>query len=106
MYNLEEVFKNGPQDIQERMDVIANTIDGIMRLQSEVQAQGLWCPKCQRWYYKVDCGLVEEVETKLVCTNPFNGYLDDYEYEERTDIEFWETCPNDHKLAEKPKFIL
>lgn len=60
MYDLNEVFKNGPQDIQERMDVIANTIDGIMKLQSELQALGYWCPHCQRWYYQDDCGLREK----------------------------------------------
>ena len=32
MFDLEEVFKNGPQDIQERMDVITNTITGIMKV--------------------------------------------------------------------------
>ena len=106
MYNIEEVFKNGPSDIQERMDIITNTIDGIMQLQAEVQAQGHWCPKCQRWYYKKDCGLVEEVETKTVCTNPFNGYLDDYEYEERTQRLWFDACPQKHKLSDKARFYL
>ena len=106
MYNIDEVFKNGPQDIQERMDVIANTIDGILRLQREVQAQGYWCPKCQRWYYKSDCGLTEETQTKMVCINPFQGYLDDYEYEEQTQRLFFTACPQKHKISSEPRFYL
>ena len=32
MFNLEEIFKNGPQDIQERLDIITNTINGIIKV--------------------------------------------------------------------------
>lgn len=106
MYDLNEVFKNGPQDIQERMDVIANTIDGIMKLQSELQALGYWCPHCQRWYYQDDCGLREKTYTKLICTNPFQGYLDPYEYEERTIHDWYDICPEGHEISNKPRFQL
>lgn len=106
MYDLNEVFKNGPQDIQERMDVITNTIDGIVKLQSELQALGYWCPHCQRWYYQDDCGLREKTYTKLICTNPFQGYLDPYEYEERTVHDWYDICPDGHEISNKPRFQL
>lgn len=38
MLILEEVFKNGPDDIQERMNVIANSFDALLQLQTDVQA--------------------------------------------------------------------
>ena len=106
MYDLNEVFKNGPEDIQERMNVIANTINGIMKLQNELQAQGYWCSHCQRWYYKDDCGMREKTYTQLVCTNPFQGYLEPYEYEERTVHEWYDICPGGHEISNKPRFKL
>lgn len=106
IYNIEEVFKNGPTSIEERLEVLDNTIKGIERLRKEVTSQAYYCEKCKCWYNKNDTKLMKTSRIYTVCTNPFNGYLEDYEYEERTDIELWETCPNDHKLYEKPKFIL
>lgn len=106
IYDLHEVFKNGPDDIQERMDVIANTIDGIMRIQKQLQESGYWCSHCQRWYYQDDCSLHNETKTRLVCTNPFQGYLDPYEYEERTETEWYDICPKGHKISEQPRFYI
>ena len=105
MYNLEEIFKNGPEDIQERMDIIANTVDAIIKVQNELQARGYWCKSCGRWYYKDDCGMRSQRRTYTICTNPFQGYLDDYEYEERTDTEYYDICPEGHQISSKPRLI-
>ena len=74
MLILEEVFKNGPDDIQERMNVIANSFDALLQLQTDVQAQGNWCSGCGRWYYKKDCNtkffeeeIIREISDDSIC---------------------------------------
>ena len=104
MFNLEEIFKNGPQDIQERLDIITNTINGIIKVQNELQSQGHWCSQCGRWYYKTDCDILKEEHERMVCINPWDGYLDRYEYEMRLEKEWYDICPKGHKLSSKPRF--
>lgn len=106
MYDLNTVFKDGLQDIQERMNIITNTIEDIMKLQSDLQEQGCWCPQCQRWYYKNDCDLQEKTFTKLVCANPFQGYLDSYKYEECIVHKWYDICPKGHQISDKERFQL
>lgn len=105
MYNVEEVFKNCPsQDIQDRMNIIADTIDGLILVQTELQSSGHWCSKCSRWYYKTDCQLKFEKKTKTICTNPLMGYLEPYEYEEETYLEYFEACPEGHEISKTRKW--
>ena len=106
IYDLNVIFQNGPTDIQDQIDALDNTIKAIDHIREQVKSTGYYCKMCNRWYRKDDCGLVEEVETKMVCTNPFNGYLDDYEYEERTQRLWFDACPQKHKLNNKARFYL
>lgn len=106
IYDLNAIFENGPTDIQEQIDVLNNTIQAIEHIKSQLQATGYYCNKCGRWYRQDDCPLREEKKTRLVCTNPFQGYLDPYEYEERIESEWFDICPEGHKINEKPRFYL
>ena len=106
IYDLNAVFQNGPSDIQEQINVLNNTIDAIKNIKSQLEDTGYYCNKCGRWYRKDDCSLREKTYTKLVCTNPFQGYLDPYEYEERTIHEWYDICPKEHEISEKPRFCL
>lgn len=102
MLILEEVFKNGPDDIQERMNVIANSFDALLQLQTDVQAQGNWCSGCGRWYYKKDCDTKFFEEEKTTCINPLSGgYLEPYEYEKEIHIETATVCPKGHEIGKR-----
>ena len=48
----------------------------------------------------------EKTYTQLVCTNPFQGYLEPYEYEELTVHEWYDICPGGHEISNKPRFKL
>ena len=102
MLILEEVFKNGPDDIQEQMNVIANSFDALLQLQTDVQAQGSWCGGCGRWYYKKDCNTKFFEEEKTTCINPLSGgYLEPYEYEKEIHIETATVCPKGHEIGKR-----
>ena len=106
IYDFEAIFQNGPTDIQEQLDVLNNTIDAIEHMREKLEATGHYCSECRRWYRKDDCTLQEKSYTKLVCINPFQGYLDPYEYEERTVHEWYDICPQGHEISKKPRFYL
>lgn len=102
MFVLEEVFKNGPDDIQERINVISNSFDALLQLEADVQAEGNWCSYCQRWYYKKDCPTKFFEEEKTTCLNPLTGgYLDPYEYEKEIHIETATVCPKGHEIGKR-----
>lgn len=52
-----------------------------------------YCPHCKKHIYNKD--LVEKYEfwTQKICTNPLNGYLDDYIYEDYETSGFVTYCP-------------
>lgn len=100
IYDPKVVFENGPEDIQARMDTIRDTIDELINLQTAVQSEGYWCSGCQRWYYKTECKLDAEEKVRTVCSNPFDGYLDKYRYEEVTDYCIFHKCPKGHKVTD------
>ena len=106
IYDLNAIFENGPTDIQEQMDVLENTINAIKNIKTQLESTAYYCGKCGRWYRQDDCSLREKSYTTLVCTNPFQGYLDPYEYEERTVHEWYDICPEGHEISEKPRFCL
>ena len=106
IYDLGAIFQNGPTDIQEQIDVLDNTIEAIKNIKTQLESTGYYCSECGRWYHRDDCSLQKTTYKKLVCTNPFQGYLDPYEYEERIFNEWYDICPKGHKISEKPKFCL
>lgn len=106
IYDLNAIFENGPTDIQEQIDVLENTINAIKNIKTQLESTAYYCGKCGRWYRQDDCGLREKTYTTLVCINPFQGYLDPYEYEERTVHEWYDICPEGHEISEKPRFCL
>ena len=106
IYDLNAIFQNGPTDIQEQIDVLNNTIEAIKNIKTQLESTGYYCSECGRWYRQDDCSLREKSYTTLVCTNPFQGYLDPYEYEERTVHEWYDVCPEGHSISEKPRFRL
>ena len=106
IYDLNAIFQNGPTDIQEQIDVLNNTIEAIKSIRTQLESTGYYCAECGRWYRQDDCSLREKSYTTLVCTNPFQGYLDPYEYEERTVHEWYDVCPEGHNISKKPRFCL
>lgn len=95
---LNKIFKNGPSDIQERIDTIDETIKRLIDIQNEVKKRGKYCSYCHRWYYEKDCPLGIKEVMRTVCTNPMEGYLNDYEYETVIDKVIIDHCPEGHEI--------
>lgn len=58
-----------------------------------------YCPHCKEYYKNSAWETKWITRTRLVCTNSLTGgYLDPYEYEEKTETVSVKECPRGHQI--------
>lgn len=100
--DINKILTNGDLSAKEKIDKLemlkASYAGSINAAISGIKAEFTFCPKCKE-YYRNNTWATKWIErTHLVCTNPNMGYLEKYEYEERTDTVSVKECPRGHQI--------
>jgi hypothetical protein len=73
----------------------------IEKAKKDLVIDYLYCPNCKDYYKKSAWETGKRAVKRVECTNPLTGgYLDDYEYEEVTETQYYYECPKGHKIVE------
>ena len=84
---------------QEQFDRINIALNQLESLKTKLLQDCIFCTKCNKYYYKKETNISSRSTQKLICTNPFDGYLESYNYEEIIVQEFCRICPEKHQIG-------
>ena len=102
----ESILQNDKLSAKEKLQAIDSTFDEILKesnsyyksTKEAILKNYAECPFCEDYYEK--SFFRYDVGTEIIkeCTNPMDGYLDRYEYEDREVCFKYATCPKGHKF--------
>ena len=83
--------------MDDRIRVVEEAGMELKKMREYLSQQACYCPECKKYHDRADCKMSIEEVIETVCTNPYNGYLDPYEYEEQATLKQFLICPHGHK---------
>lgn len=105
-YGYKEILTDNNLSVKEKLEKIEENFNNIksenktayIESKSTLLSEYKECPLCKDYYKKEFFNTSIGKELVQVCTNPFDGYLDKYEYKMEEVLFEYGICPKGHKF--------